>query len=137
MVIPGESDRTRKLPTRGTGSSVLAQTAIQRKPTAPVEKIFRPVSDQPPGPRRAVVAGSPPRAGVPSSGSTRSALIRTGRVADSAITSAYSSAGQVSCRACAACWNSVIAVISATDGSPRPSACSTATVWASPAPGPP
>ena len=109
MVMPGESDRTRKPPTRGVGSSVLAQTTIQRRPTAPVEKIFRPVSDQPPGTRRAVVAGSPPRAGVPSSGSTRSALIRTGRDPDSATTSAYSAAGHVSCRACAACCSRVIA----------------------------
>ena len=123
MVMPGASDRTRKPPTLGVGSSVLAQTTIQRKPTAPVEKIFRPVRDQPPGTRRAVVAGSPPRAGVPSSGSTRSALIRTGRDTDSATTSAYSAAGHVSCRACAACCSSVIAVIRATDGSPRPSAC--------------
>ena len=77
----------------GLGSSVLAQTTIQRRPTAPVEKIFRPVSDQPPGTRRAVVAGRPPRAGVPSSGSTRSALIRTGRALDSATASSYSVGG--------------------------------------------
>ena len=137
MVMPGESDRTTKPPTRGSGSSVLAQTTIQRRPTAPVEKIFRPVSDQPPGTRRAVVAGRPPRAGVPSSGSTRSALIRTGRALDSATASSYSSAGHVCCRACAACCIRVIALISATDGSPRPSACAMVTVWASPAPGPP
>ena len=80
QVIPGGLDpdprRVRadqEAADRGAGSSVVAQTAIQRRPTAAVEKIFRPVSDQPDAPRRAVVAGSPPRASVSSSGSTRSA----------------------------------------------------------------
>ena len=87
MLMPGESVRTRKLPTRAGSSSVRAQTTIQRSPTAPVEKIFRPLSHQVPECQRATVAGSPPRAGVPSSGSTRSALISTGRSADSCRTS--------------------------------------------------
>ncbi len=87
MLMPGESARTRKLPTRAGSSSVRAQTTIQRSPTAPVEKIFRPFSHQVPECQRAMVAGSPPRAGVPSSGSTRSALISTGRPADSCRTS--------------------------------------------------
>ena len=83
MLMPGESVRTRKLPTRTGSSSVRAQTTIQRSPAAPVAKIFRPLSSHVPECQLATVAGSPPRAGVPRSGSTRSALISTGRPADS------------------------------------------------------
>ena len=52
-----------------------------------MEKIFRPVirhSLSPPLVLLATVFGRPPRAGVPSSGSTLSALISTGSVTDSA-----------------------------------------------------
>ena len=66
MLMPGESARTRKLPTRAGSSSVRAQTTIQRSPAAPVENVFLPLSSQVPECQRATVAGSPPRAGVPS-----------------------------------------------------------------------
>ena len=84
IVMPGASLLTRKLPTCGSASSVRAQTAMYRSPTAPVEKIFRPVTCHPRAVLAAIVFGRPPRAGVPSSGSTRSALISTGSAADSA-----------------------------------------------------
>lgn len=86
MVIPGASLRTRNMPVRGGSSSVRANTIIQRSPSAPVEKIFRPDSSHPSPVRRAVVAGSPPRDGLPSSGSTRNALISTGLALDSSTT---------------------------------------------------
>jgi hypothetical protein len=63
---------------------VRAQTAMNRSPSAPVEKIFLPVTRHPSPVLAATVLGRPPRAGVPSSGSTRSALISTGSVTDSA-----------------------------------------------------
>ena len=76
MVMPGVSLRTSQLPTSGTASSLRAQTDSQVRRGTPVEYTLRPLMRQPSGVRRAVVAGRPPRAGVPSSGSTRSALIR-------------------------------------------------------------
>lgn len=63
--MPGEPPGTRNVPTRGSGSSVVAHTRNQSRPSAPVTKRLVPLSDQPSGVRRASVEGSPPRAGSP------------------------------------------------------------------------
>lgn len=123
---------------RGRVSSVRTKTSPQASAGAPVEKILRPVTDQPPSAvRRATVAGRPPRAGVPSSGSTRSALTSAPQRAAPRPSIARAGSGQAVARRLAARWVSCMANTSAVEAqasATRPTSCADA---ASPASAPP
>ena len=79
---------------------------------------MRPVTDQPSAVRRATVAGRPPRAGVPSSGSTRKALISAPDPVALRPSCARSASGQAALRTLAARWVRCIASTSAVEAQP-------------------
>lgn len=129
---------TRNTPTRGSGSSVRAHTASQRNAGMPVLYSLWPDSRQPSPSRRATVSGRPPRAGEPSAGSTRNALISAPSATALSNTARRSGSGQrLSARPSARCCRYVIVSTSAVAGSARATAATIRLACASVAPAPP
>src|SRR5258708_39859477 len=75
MRIPCADIGIRKLPRYGSEDWTAADTTAQPNTLEPLENVFRPFSRQPDPLRTAVVAGRPPRLGLPMSGSLARLLI--------------------------------------------------------------
>src|SRR5216684_4484606 len=93
MRIPCADIGTRKFPRYGSEDWTAADTSAQPNTLEPLENVLRPFSRHPNPLRTAVVAGNPPRLGLPISGSLARLLINAPFFTTDRPTSSSSEAG--------------------------------------------